>query len=347
MRLGLVDNREAAMGRADRTLTRRTILGAALAGALVVPPPVRATPSYGPAAMLRERATSFLAALAPEKRRRATFPFGGDVWRDWNYFFQARTRFIKPGLRLEEMSVSERDLAWDVAAAMLSPRGLEKARIIMLQQAYLASLNRNRDERHPERFSFALFGEPAPSGTWAFRLIGHHLVISAVIADDTLVTVTPTAFSSHPNRMLGQRQALMALREEDVLARRLVGELTGATRTATLLGTEPIWDIVTVPGKERSLTKREGLPVGDLPAAPYEMALAVIDAFTAEHLRAPFQAAARERMRAAAQGAFFMAAGNPETGKPLYYRFHADTFLIEFACVDEEAQHLHTILHEF
>ena len=61
------------------------------------------------------------AGLEPEKQRLAPFAWDGPEWRGWNYFGNAN--FIKPGLRLEQMSAVQKAAAWDLLATLLLAGG--------------------------------------------------------------------------------------------------------------------------------------------------------------------------------------------------------------------------------
>ena len=325
---------------------RRTALVAG-AAALVAPAlagaaRVEAAIDFGPASSIRKRASGFLAALSPEQRGRAMFAYGDVTWRGWNYFGVGG--YIKPGLRLEEMTPAQKDLAWDLAAAILSERGLAKSRDVMDLQQVLTELGSGGRSR--ERFSFALFDEPAAAGTWGLRIEGHHLSLSYTMRDDRLVGVTPSSFSVNPNRVGPGlfRAGLVTLRGEDELARRLAGDLSGHVRDRAFFRDQPYRNILTTAGREGSLERPEGVPLAELGAAQRDLAAQVIAAYATEHLRAPFADAVTTRL-GGLDAVHFAAAGSPQPATPLYYRLQGPGFVIEYACVDREAQHLHTIFH--
>ena len=272
------------------------------------------------------------------------FAHGDRTWRGWNYFGVGG--YVKPGLRLEEMTPAQKDLAWELAAAILSERGREKARNVMDLQQVLTELGSGGRDR--ERFSFAIFDQPAASGIWALRIAGHHLSLSYTMRDDRLVGVTPSSFSVNPNRVgpTGYRAGLVTLPTEDELARRLVAELGGSARERAYFREQPYRNILTSAGREASLTEPEGVPLAEFTAIQRELAAEVIAAYATEHLRPPFAEAVGRRLDAGGADAVHLAvAGSPLPGQPLYYRLQGQGFVIEYASVDSAAQHLHTIFH--
>ena len=213
------------------TINRRDLLvtGAAFAAAPLFPIPALAAADLGDAAPLRGRVADFAKLLSPQESEAARFPFGGQVQQRWN--FMGAGGFIKPGLRLEQMSEAQKSAAWDILSAALSPRGLEKARDVMSLQQVLIEMGSSPNARSPERYSFAIFGEPASDQTWALRLEGHHLSLTFTVANDRLTGVTPSSFSVNPNRVGGGlRSGLVTLKREDDLARRLAADLTGPAK---------------------------------------------------------------------------------------------------------------------
>jgi hypothetical protein len=257
--------------------------------------------------------------------------------------------FIKPGLRLERMNADQKTAAWDILSAVLSPRGIEKTRDVMNLQQVLIELGSSPSARSPERYSFAIFGEPAADQAWAMRLEGHHLSLTFNVANDRLVGVTPSSFSVNPNRVEhgGSHNGLITLKREDSLARKLAADLAGPVKDRAFFMTESFFrNVRALAGREQPFKTREGVPVAELATAQRDLLIEIVDAYTAEHLAAPFASAVTDRIRSSDDAStHFAFAGATEIGKPAYYRIHGDRVLIEFATVDDEAQHLHTVFH--
>ena len=114
---------------------------------------------------------------------------------------------------------------------LFSPAGLEKTRNVMLLQDVLAASGNGAGQRSSQRFSFAIYGTPAETGAWGFRLEGHHLTQSISVRDGRIVSVTPSSFSALPNRITsGKHAGLITLKDEEALARRLAADLAGKPR---------------------------------------------------------------------------------------------------------------------
>src|SRR5262245_50106479 len=130
--------RPSSIANRQTQLDRRSIvLGAAALSMAALPGRAHAQATgLGSAANLLERVRAFQAGLEPDKRKAASFAWDGSEWRGWNYFGVGG--FVKPGLRLEQMSKPQKDAAWNVLAAVWSEAGVAKAKNVMLLQDILA-----------------------------------------------------------------------------------------------------------------------------------------------------------------------------------------------------------------
>jgi hypothetical protein len=299
----------------------------------------------GDASTFRKKAEGFLAKLTPDQAAEAKFPFGGDVHMRWN--FMGIGGFIKPGLRLESMSPELKDQAWNMLAQILSERGVTKARDVMVLQQVLKDQGNSANSRHPERFSFAFFGTPSPKDTWALRLEGHHLSLTYTIKDDRLTGITPSSFSVNPNRVQGGfKDGLITLKREDDLARLLAKDLAGTARTRAFFRDTPLRNIQATAGNEAPFESQEGIAAADLASPQRELLAELVHAYTAEHLASPYASAITRYLQDEANtSAHFAFAGSETVGERAYYRIHSAHMLIEFAAVDDAAQHMHTIVH--
>jgi hypothetical protein len=331
-------------------LNRRGVLagGAAFASAALLPA-ARAfgqDAALGSASELLARVKKFLATLEPEKRKAASFPWGGPEWRGWNYF--GASGYIKPGLRLEQLTGAQKEAAWELLGAVWSPEGLAKAKNVMLLQGVLASLGDAPDRRSTERFSFSVFGTPAEKGMWGFRYEGHHLTQSIAVRDGQIVSLTPSSFSSRPNRVeAGPHQGLYTLKDEDLLARRLFRDLSPALQAKARVSDSPIYNILSSAGRERANAAKAGLPASALSSAQRDLLWQLVETYAVQSVPKRLADTQRARIRTGDREAVHLAWHGPNVAdKGFGYRLIGDTFVIEFASVDPEAQHIHTIYND-
>ena len=328
--------------RPDR---RRVLVTAtALIGMAALPNKVVADDAgLAPAADLLAGTSKFLASLEPEKRKAASFAWNGPEWSGWNYF--GFPSFIKPGLRLEQMSAAQKAAAWDLLATVLSPAGLTKAKNVMTLQDILAASGNAAGQRSAERFSFSVFGTPAETGAWGLRLEGHHLTFSVAVRDGRIVSVTPSSFSAYPNRVgSGPHAGLNTLKDEEALARRLVGDLAPNLQARTRQSDRALGNILSSAGRERANAQKVGVAAAELAAAQRDLLWQLVETYAVEHLAPPLAAAQRTRVRSGDREAVHFAWYGPNTAEKAFgYRVIGDGFVIELGSVDAAAQHLHTV----
>lgn len=331
--------------------SRRCVLeaGAIMTGAALAPSVIAQTvpaPGLAPAAGLLDRTRRFLATLDLAQRKSATFPWGGNQWRAWNYYGVGG--YIKPGLRLEQMQPAQKDAAWELASAVLSSAGIAKARNVMTLQDVLAERGDGRGQRSSERFSFAVFGEPSETAPWGFRLEGHHLTLSVAVRDNRIVSVTPSSFSANPNRIASGRHAgLVTLQAEEAMARRLFADLTPKLASRARLSARPLANILSDAGSERANRKKVGLSAAEFASAQRDLLWQLIETYAVSHLPSELAETQKARVRAGDPAAVHFAWYGPNTPETAFgYRVIADTFVIELGSVDPAAQHLHTIYND-
>ena len=332
-------------------ISRRDVMASAVpvAAAALVGPTAFARPAMaatsGVGAAMVDRATAFLSLLEAEQHDAATFAFDSATRQRWSFMHGSR---VAPGLPLERMTPHQKEAALDLLATALSPDGMVTAERIMLQQDILRDeWGKGSPDRNRERFSVVVFGTPSPSEPWGWRFEGHHLSLSFTLAGDTVISVTPSSFSSEPNTVpSGPHQGLVVLQEE-AEGRRLFNDLKAANRRAALISERSYGNILTTAGREDRLSgSREGVPLADLSQVQVDLAQHLIEVYTVDRLAAPLAGEQRSRISDGdLMAAHFGWAGADLDGS-IYYRLHGDTFLIEFATLRNQPLHHHAIRHD-
>jgi uncharacterized protein DUF3500 len=339
-----------SQSRLDGGLDRRNVLvaGAALVGTAAIPDTAfgATEPGLAPASDLLAAVRKFTGGQEPDKLKAASFAWNGPEWQSWNYF--GIGGFTKPGLRLEQMSAAQKEAAWGIVGVLMSPAGLAKTRNVMLLQDILAASGNRASERSSERFSLSVFGTPAETGAWGFRLEGHHLTHSIAVRDNRIVSVTPASFSALPNRVTGGKHAgLVTLRDEEALARRLMGDLAPKLQARARTSESALGNILSYAGRERSNAQKVGLPAAELGSAQRDLLWQLVETFAVEHLSPMLATAQRARIGSRDRAAAHFAWYGPNTAEKAFgYRVIGDGFVIELGSVDPAAQHLHTIYHD-
>jgi hypothetical protein len=331
------------------TTDRRSVIlaGTAFVGMAALPNGgIMAASGLAPATDLLAATRKLLSGLEPDQHKVASFPWAGREWSDWNYFGVGG--FIKPGLRLEQMRPGQKAAAWDLLATLFSASGLEKTKNVMTLQDVLAASGNASGQRSSERFSFAFFGMPVETGAWGFRLEGHHLTQSIAVRDGWIVSITPSSFSANPNRVTsGKHAGLNTLKDEEVLARRLAGDLPPKLQAKARLSETPLGNILSSAGRERANADKVGLAAAELSSPQRDLLWQLIETYTVEYLSPALAHAQRARVRAGDREGVHFAWYGPNTPERAFgYRVIGDGFVIELGSVDPAAQHLHTIYHD-
>ena len=333
-----------------QSFTRRSVLVGATAAA-VASPPLFPSIAAGPLPLMKAedlnaRVTSCLSLLDEQQKKLVSFAWNGPEWRNWNYF--GGGGFIKPGLRLEQMSQPQKDATWNILAAVLSPDGLTKARNVMLLQDILAAAGNGRGQRSSQRFSIAIFGTPGKENAWGLRLEGHHLSLSFSVRNNQVVSVTPAAFAALPNRVMsGRHQGLVTLQGEEKLARQLQADLAPKLKAQARLSDGRLFNILSFAGRERANTQKVGVAGADMTEAQRQILRQLIETYALEPYVGVLAAAQEARLRRNdLAGVHFAWYGPNEAEQSFGYRVIGDNFVIELGCIDLQAQHLHPIYHD-
>lgn len=313
---------------------------AALALGLAALLPLRA---QEPAAEMAAAARAWLASLTPEQRARATFEFKHDERLNWHFIPRDRQ-----GLPWGDLTPAQQHLAHALLASGLSHRGLVKASTIMSLETVLKEIEQGSGPlRDPVRYYFTVFGEPAPAGTWGWRLEGHHLSINFTLVKGH-PAATPSFMGANPATVkAGPMQGLRALGPEEDLGRALVKSLTPEQRRVAVIADKAPPDIFTAAQRKAGPLEDRGIRAGDLT----EPQRALLRRLVEEYVRRVRPELADAELRAILQNGpeniRFAWMGGLEPGAGHYYRVQGPTFLLEYDNVQNDNNHIHAVWRSF
>ncbi|HEY7627577.1 MAG TPA: DUF3500 domain-containing protein, partial [Ilumatobacteraceae bacterium] len=152
------------------------------------------------AVQMAAEADRLMESFDEQQRQVAAWPFPSDEERRlWFY-----TPTDHGGLTLAAMSPPQHRLVFRLVASGLSTPGyVTAATIIGLEnvldqlEGFTASFERPRG-RDPLMYFLRFFGTPSPTGTWGWRLGGHHISLNFTIVDGELAATTPLFFGTDP-----------------------------------------------------------------------------------------------------------------------------------------------------
>ena len=288
---------------------------------------------------LAPAAASFLSTLDPARKAKAQLSFDSTERLNWFYIPKDRE-----GLPLGQMTPAQQRAALALVEAGLSQKGFSKAEAVRALDAVLAEIERDPVRRDVGKYYLTIFGEPSDTGTWGMRWEGHHVSFHWTLVGGRASATTPQFFGSNPAEVRdGPKKGTRVLGAEQDLGRALLLALTDAQRAVAIVSANAPADILTANSRKAAIQDNTGLPYADMTPTQRGLLLALIEEYASA--QAPPVAAARVAALKAAglDEVKFAWMGGADTGAPHYYRVQGPTFLIEYDCVQDGANHIHAV----
>ena len=322
------------------TLRRVGLVAAALLGVLLTsePVPVEAEPAPDRATVMSRAARGWLAVLSKEQRALAALPFTHPQRERWQ-----ATPGNRVGLAWGRMKEAQQAAAEALLRSGLSEAGMTKFRGVRTLEGILrvqaaAQVRRSPSWRDPGLYWIAVFGTPAPSGTWSWRIEGHHFSRHFTCVNGQ-VSVTPAFHGANPAR---SRSGLRVLAAEEDVARTLLGSLDAAQRRHALVR-ERARDFLPAAPRDLRRLGGAGLPVGHMTPAQRVHLWRLIDVYI-ENLHPDLAHEVRTRVRATQPEAIrFSWMGSAQPGRSHGYRIHGPALFVEYW---HGGNHIHSIWRE-
>ena len=298
-----------------------------------------------PVAEMTEAAQAFLAALGPEQRAKAVFPWEADERENWHFIPKDRL-----GLTLKDMTPAQRHLAYGLLNSGLSSKGYLKATTIMSMEQILQDMEgaKRRFPRDPELYHFSIFGTPDAHGTWGWRVEGHHLSQNFTIVNGTVASATPNFLGTNPGEVKqGPRAGLRVLGAEEDLARALVKSLTDEQRKVAVFSAIAPEDVLTLAARVAVITNTVGILADQLNAGQQVMLDQLLREYSGR-LRGELATADLAKIEAAGLHRLrFAWAGGLERGDLHYFRLQGPTFVLEYDNTQNGGNHAHSVWRDF
>jgi len=293
--------------------------------------------------LMTECANRFLAALDDNQRGKASFPFDTDERMNWHFIPKERK-----GLPLREMTAFQKHLASALLAAGLSQTGYIKAVTIMSLEDVLKVMERDSGERrNPEKYYFSLFGAPSDSGTWGYRVEGHHLSQNYTVVHGEVVD-GPSFFGCNPAEIRqGSRKGLRTLAREDDLGIELIRSLDEQQQKVAIVEPIAYREILTAASRKAAVAGQpSGLSAAKMNAKQFDALMALMEEY-ARNVPGEVGDRRMAQINKAAQNIYFAWAGGINPSDPRYYRVQTPSFLIEFDDTQDNANHIHAVWRDF
>ena len=290
-----------------------------------------------------QTAKAFLASLDDQQLAKAKIDFQSDERENWHFIPKARK-----GLPIRELTPAQKSLAHSLLSAGLSTRGYIKATEIMSLEDILKQLEQGSGPvRDPEGYFFSVFGEPSETGTWAYRVEGHHISLNFTVVNGKIAD-TPQFFGANPAEVKdGPRRGLRVLAHEEDYARAVIDALSPEQRKTAIVNDVAYKDILTSASRKAAL---DGQPSGIKKSALNTQQRQLLQRLVEEYANNMAPELAMERMmmvKQAGDNLYFAWAGMTGKGQPHYYRIQSTAFLIEYDDTQNDANHIHTVWRDF
>ena len=296
-----------------------------------------------PATALRTTVRRFLDELDAAGRQAAQTGFAAADRTTWTYLPGPR-----PGVNVGDLLPAARALLDELLDATLSAMGADRTRRVMSLDDVLREVERSRGKagwqrRGSAQYWVRVLGDPEDE-VFAWHLGGHHVGVHATVVGHDLA-VTPCFLGANPAVVRsGPHAGLQVLREEESLARSLLGGLDGDQLAAAVVSPHAPDDIA---------TRHD--PVADPTVVPDGLAYADLDRSQGRQLEElvrwylgrasePVADQAWQAVVDRGLGAVTFAwAGSTSPGERHYYAVKGPTFLLEYDNTQDGANHAHTV----
>ncbi len=324
-----------------------------------------------PENLMAVTATRFVESLTAAQHANTVFDFKDQERFKWHYFpergFALEHGRERRGIMFKEMDPKQRHLAYALMASGLSQAGFIKAATIMSVEEIVrvieADTTGNRDA---EKFHFSVFGKPADSGVWGWRVEGHHVALNFTIKDGRAVSTSPLFFGSNPHEVPTEpHRGMRVLGREEDLARDLVNSLDPAQRKRAIFDELAPFDIMTMGTvRARLETAPPGIPVSALNARQRAMLMELVEEY-ANNVAGPLAERRLDQARQTPPAKLYFAwagtterptprpveIGKPTTGnrarQGIYYRVQSPAFLIEYNNTQNYSNHSHSVWRDW
>jgi hypothetical protein len=293
-----------------------------------------------------EAANAFLNTLSEQQRAAVLFPFNDEAQRKrWSNL--PTPMFKRVGLRMGDLSTTQREAALKLLAAMLSPMGYEKTIGIMEGDETLKTGGGpggpvfGRDE-----YFISFLGQPSATEPWMLQFGGHHLALNITVYGPRGV-MTPSHTAAQPSSFTLNGKTVRPLAGEYDKSFLVLNSLNQEQKGRAVIGSQ-MADLVLGPGHDGQTIQPEGLKASEMTDAQRALLLDLIH----EWVGMIQSASAQQKMAEVKEGlpeTWFAWSGPTGPGSAAYYRIQGPTVFIEFApqrLGGSATNHIHTIYRD-
>ena len=287
-------------------------------------------------------AQAVVSSLDEAGRAKVQFPFEGPQKARWSNLPSGI--FKREGLRLGDLTATQRAAVTALLKTALSPHGYQKITEIMHGDEVLrqGGGGRGGPAFGEDEYYLAFVGTPSATEPWMLQFGGHHLAINLTMGGSQ-ASMTPSLPAAQPATYTIEGRTVRPLGAENDKAFALINALDASQRSQAILNYR-VADLVLGPGQDGRTIQPEGIPATALTAAQQAMLLDLVR----EWATIMNEAYAQPRMaeiRANLPQTYFAWSGPTTNGSMAYFRIQGPTLVIEYA-PQRSVDHIHTIYRD-
>jgi len=290
-------------------------------------------------------ADQFLNSLDNPLRKKVMFPLN-DPER-FNWFFIPIDR---QGATFHDFNEEQKKLALTLLKASLSERSYHKAEEIMAHEEILRVLEGRPvgdTRRDPKKYYISIFGKPAKDQIWGWRIEGHHLSLNYLSARGKMESGTPMFWGSNPAIVPeGPQKGKQILQFESDFGFELLHALSPQQLEKVLILQKAPNDIFSGNNKRAEMLLPKGLAYPEMNDQQQAILMKLLKVYVENY---PFDFSSRlmnKIKKAGIENLSFAWAGSQTPDAGHYYRIQGPMLLIEFDNVQNDANHIHTVIRD-
>lgn len=274
----------------------------------------------------RNAAERFLSSLTAEQRAKTMFAIDDPEWRKWmNQHF-----YVRQGVSFKAMTDAQRDAAFGLLRASLSPKGTQLTRDIMRLNETLVELTNDHEFLGEWLYYITVMGKPSATEPWGWQLDGHHAIINYFVMGDQVVMTPHFAGSEPVIATSGKYKGTVILQDEQNQGLSMVQSLDDMQRKRAVLNFSKTGNNnLTEAFKDNIVLDYAGVPASGLSARQHRRLIELVDLYVSNmdhgHARVKMDEVKRHL-----DNTWFAWIGGTEANSTFYYRIHSPVVLIEF-----------------
>ena len=297
---------------------------------------------------LSVKANNFLKTLSADLKMETQFSMNSAERLNFNYVPMSRK-----GPTFHHFNEKQKAAAIDLLKASISKEGYRKSSEIIELENVLANIENNpliadgSPYRDPLNYHFSIFGKPSPDEFWGWRFEGHHISLNFSSNKGKIVSSTPSFFGSNPGIVKdGPQRGKEVLKKETDLGFSLIRSFSAEQLKTARFSDKAPGDIISSNSRKVDNIELKGIPYTSLTESQKQLFKELLNVYI-DNYEFDFAKSLREKINTAGfDNLYFGWAGGLQAGEGNYYRIQGPMLLIEYDNVQNNANHVHTVVRD-